>query len=152
MKKIKHFFIVFFISFLIFLIIISILKPIFITKELIFPYAINPFDIISKYPILWKYIKIIYCITCFFNVFLFINSISKFILIKLNNKSNILKKEKPKIYENTSSNFKLLLGIDNLKNNIYILEKGLYQNILITGTIGSRKNCFLHVPIFKPVN
>ena len=33
----------------------------------------------------------------------------------------------------------LFIGQDNKKNNIYIPEKGLYQNILITGTIGCGK-------------
>ena len=51
------------------------------------------------------------------------------------------------------NNLNLLLGInpDNQKQ-IFITEKGLYQNILITGTIGSRKNKFCYVPIFKTIN
>ena len=121
-------------------------------KELIFPYAISTFDIISRYPTLWKYIKIIYCFTCFFNIFLFVNSVSKFILFKLTNTPNIFKKEKTKKSEINNCYFKLFLGTNILKDNIYISEKGLYQNILVTGTIGSRKNRFLHVPLFKPVD
>lgn len=135
MKKIKHLLIVLFISLFIFLIIISIFRPIFIAKELIFPYAIHPFDIISKFPIVWKYLKIIYLISCFFNLFLAVNSISKFILIKFPKKDKkIIKND----LQNQESNFDLLLGTSNLNNKIYIPEKGLYQNILVTGTIGSR--------------
>ena len=134
MKILKHYSIILFISFLLFLIIISIFRPIFKAQELIFPYAINQFDIISKFPKIWFYIKITYCITCFFNIFLAINSIFKFILIKKSKK----KKRKKSNNNYDLGNFNLLLGTDSSNNNIYIPEKGLYQNILITGTIGSR--------------
>ena len=149
MKILKHYSVVLFISFLIFLIIISILKPIFTAQELIFPYSIKKFDIISKFSKTWYYIKLIYCITCFFNLFLAVNSIFKFILIK---GSKTKKKNKSK--KNIDfGNFNLLLGIDSInQNKICIPEKGMYQNILITGTIGSRKNCFLYVSIFKSIN
>ena len=134
MKFLKHYSIVLFISFLLFLIIISIFKPIFTAQELIFPYSVTKFDIILKYPKIWFYIKVIYSITCFLNLFLAVNSIFKFILIKKPKKK---KEHIPKINFN-SGEFNLLLGTDLLHNNIYISEKGLYQNILITGTIGSR--------------
>ena len=149
MKILKHYSIVLFISFLIFLIIINILKPIFTAQELIFPYSIKKFDIISKFPKTWYYIKFIYCITCFFNLFLSVNSIFNFILIK----SSKLKKKK-KCKKNVDfGNFNLFLGTDSInKNKIHIPEKGMYQNILITGTIGSRKNCFLYVSLFKSIN
>ena len=146
MKTLKHYSIVLFISFLIFLIIIIFFWPIFNAKEIIFPYAVTQFDIISKYPKIWFYIKLVYCISCFLNLFLFINSIFKFILfkkIKIKNNKKIIK-------NNISEKFNLLLGADSInKKNIYIPEKGLYQNILITGTIGSRKNRFLYVSYIK---
>lgn len=44
----------------------------------------------------------------------------------------------------------LLVGIDpETKNNIYIPEKGLYQNILITGTIGTGKTSSAMYPFTK---
>lgn len=142
MNFLKHFSIVLFISFLLFLLIISIFKPIFTAKQLFFPYAITKFDIISKFPTVWFYIKLSYCISCFFNLFLFINSIFKFIQ---NKKSKINKIKNPK-FNIDNVNYKLLLGTKSINNDkIYIPEKGLYQNILITGTIGSRKNFFLYV-------
>ncbi|MBO4815481.1 MAG: hypothetical protein J5507_00660 [Clostridia bacterium] len=148
MKILKHYSIVLFISFLLFLIIINIFKPIFKAQELIFPYAITPFDIVTKFPKTWFYIKITYCITFFLNLFLAINSIFKFILIK---KSKI--KNNQNIETNIDfGNFNLLLGTNSItQNNIYIPEKGLYQNILITGTIGSRENCFLYVSYVKSI-
>ena len=68
-------------------------------------------------------------------------------------------KKNPKKKENTDedlinkNNLNLLVGInsDNQKQ-IFIPEKGLYQNILVTGTIGSRKNKFCNVSIFRAIN
>ena len=149
MKFLKRYSTILFISFLLFLIIINIFKPIFNARELIFPYAITKFDMISKFPKVWFYIKLIYCISCFFNIFLAVNSIYKFFLIKKSNKENINKIETNINFEN----FKLFLGNNTVtKNKIYIPEKGLYQNILITGTIGSRKNLILYVPFLKSIH
>ena len=144
-----HFSIVLFISFFLFLIIINIFKFIFFAKELIFPYSVSKFDIISKFPKTWYYIKLIYLISCFFNLYLFINSIFKYILIK---KSKIKKVKKP-VADIDLGNCNLLLGKNSItQNKVYIPEKGLYQNILITGTIGSRKNRFLYVSIYETVS
>ena len=43
----------------------------------------------------------------------------------------------------------LLIGKDSNKNNIYISEKSLYQNILITGTIGTGKTTSAMYPFTK---
>ena len=144
MDFLKHYSIVLFISFLLFLIIINIFKPIFSAQELIFPYAVNKFDIVSKFPTYWFYIKLSYCISLFFNLFLAINSIFKFILIKYIHKSKKTTNKKNCVEFN---DFNLLIGTNYTnQEKIYIAEKGLYQNLLITGTIGSRKNCILYVP------
>lgn len=144
MDFLKHQSIILFISFLLFLIIINIFKPIFNAQELIFPYAVNKFDIVSKFPTCWFYIKLSYCISLFFNLFLAINSIFKFILIKYIHKSKKTSNKKTCVESNT---FNLLIGTNYTnQEKIYIAEKGLYQNLLITGTIGSRKNCVLYVP------
>lgn len=115
-------------------------SPIFNSSTLIFPYAINPFDIISKYPKTWQNIKLIYCITFFISSYVLLNSF--FSIIVLNLKIPIRKKTKlnPILF---SSKINLLLGTDSCtEEKIYITEKALYQNILVTGTIGSRQNKF----------
>lgn len=148
MRFLKHYSIVLFISFLLFLIIINIFKPIFTSQELIFPYAITKFDITSKFPKTWFYIKITYCITCFFNLFLIVNLIFNFLQTR---KSKTKNKSNSEVNIDFG-NFNLLLGTNSInQNKIYIPEKGLYQNILITGTIGSRKNRFLYVSYVKPI-
>ena len=49
-----------------------------------------------------------------------------------------------------SSKINLLLGKNSCtEEKIYITEKSLYQNILITGTIGSRQNKFCNGTISK---
>ena len=45
---------------------IKLFYPIYISNEIIIPYGIHPFDICSKSPQLWKYIKIAYIITFIF--------------------------------------------------------------------------------------
>ena len=113
-------------------------SPVFKAKEVIITYGIKPVDICSKSPILWKYIKIIYVIT-----FLFSNIVLIKILIQknLNQRKNKLartNKIQTKIEEDNK--LKLLIGYNLTENkNIYIAESGLYQNFLITGTIGSGK-------------
>lgn len=148
MRFIKNNLIILFISVLIFLIVLFVFTPIFTATNLIFPYSLSKFDIIVEYPIVWKYIKIIYLINCFITIYLAIFSFNKFIRTikikipkKINTENNLL-----------DSNFSLLLGTsDKTSENIYLQEKGLYQNILVTGTIGSRENCFCNVPIIKTI-
>lgn len=148
MKFIKNSLIILFISILLFLIVLFIFSPIFTATNLIFPYSLSKFDIIVEYPIVWKYIKIMYLINCFITIYLTIFSFSKFIRTikikipkKLNTENNFL-----------NSNFSLLLGTsEKTSQNVYLQEKGLYQNILVTGTIGSRKNRFCNVPFIKTI-
>lgn len=79
----------------------------------------------------------------FFNRFL-----SKLIINKLNKKkfTNFSSNKKSSI----NSNLTLLVG-QNLENNqdIYIPESGLYQNFLITGTIGSGKTSSAMYPFTR---
>lgn len=149
MKFVKKNLIVVFISVLLFLIILYIFRPIFTATNLIFPYSVSKFDIALEYPIAWKYIKITYCVNCFITIYLLINSSQKFLSI---NKVKIHKKTEAKtIVENNQLN--ILLGTNEYNNqNIFISEKSLYQNILVTGTIGSRKDCLCDVSYAKTIN
>ena len=109
--------------------------------ELIITYGLKPFDICSKNPVLWKYLKITHMLTFTFSSIictnLIISKISKKFL-KTRQKSKTLTKEN--LSTHSSKNLQLLVGFDkNSKHNIYIPESGLYQNFLITGTIGSGK-------------
>ena len=119
-------------------------KPIFNAKSLIFPYAIHPFDICKIYPKTWKYIKLAYIFLLFptygniwFHLFRFIIPI---ISSKHNQTNNRHFKVSKPIATNTKTNsLRLLVGLTEDGKSIYINEAGLYQNVLITGTIGTGK-------------
>lgn len=149
MKFIFYFFRLIFVilfSYLLYFFIVKFFTPIFETTSLIFPYAIHPFDICEKIPTGWFYIKLIFKLTLFCNLFSLINSIFPLLFpmkIKSKRKKTRLKKRKTKspcLY--VGNNF-------NDNSPIYINEKGLYQNILVTGTIGSGKTSSAMYPFCK---
>ena len=102
------------------------------TDTIIISYSVHPFNPCYKYPIFWYYFKIIYIVFYFLSTCICSNTIYSLIFkkTKKNNKPPI------NINENTLSIF---VGYNDLQEKIYIPEKGLYQNILVTGTIGSGK-------------
>lgn len=143
---ILRFIFVTFLGLLIYFLIINYFNPIFEATSLIFPYAVHPFDICLKIPLAWFYIKLIFKITLIFNLLTFINSFSSFLFpnkIKLKNKTHRkIKKEQKDLSLYVGNNYK-----DNTP--IHINEKGLYQNILVTGTIGSGKTSSAMYPFCR---
>lgn len=129
----KNFIILFLFSFTLILLNLFIFYPIFISKNIIINFAVHPFNISKKHPEFWHYFKIIYI------VFLTISSFSlSYILIKYFlhlNTNNIIPQN-----ENYTSKLNLKIGYSQIQSkDIFLPEKSLYQNILITGTIGSGK-------------
>lgn len=114
----------------------QIFLPIFNAEEIIVSCGLRPFDICYDNPILWNYIKISFIIFYIFSNYIIINSIiSRFKLFEksISNKPLF-------ISETHDSSLKLLIGKDISSNKkVYIPESGLYQNFLITGTIGTGK-------------
>ena len=51
-----------------------------------------------------------------------------------------------------NSNINLLIGKNEENNSIYLSEKSLYQNILITGTIGTGKTSSAMYPFTRSIN
>ena len=120
----------------------SIFKSIYYSEIIIISFAINPFNIVSEQPLLWNIIKnssIIFYI--FSNLILFFSFSTKIFSKK------IKIKEKKFFLKNT--NLSLLIGKDLKNNSIIIPEKSLYQNILITGTIGTGKTSSAMYPFTK---
>lgn len=147
LKFLKTKFFILLFSIFISIICLIIFKPILTAEDVIFPYSIHPFNISKSYPASWLYIKILYCSNLFIVNFLFINSISSF--LKINKKSKIINNSQTENIEHVDA-VKLLVGTNSYnKEKVFINEKGLYQNILVTGTIGSRKNEFCNVSFFK---
>lgn len=107
--------------------LVSFLNPIFTSESIIFPYSLRPFDICLRYPIAWHYMKIAYVIFYFLSMLILSNSV--YLAFFKDFKFTTKPKEKSQ-----DSSLSLLLGED-----IIIPEKGLYQNMLVTGTIGTGK-------------
>lgn len=114
--------------------------PLHTSHEIIISLGFNTFDICQNNLTLWNFLKTSFCFLYIFVnyllIYILINNSKKYFNSKENNnifiKNNITKKNTKKI--------SLLIGKEiNSKKNIIIPEKGLYQNFLITGTIGTGK-------------
>ena len=124
-------------------IFIQILKPIFQAQELIITYGLKPFDICESNAKLWQYIKIMYIITFFTSNLICSNFVYNKIPIKKKIEKHLDTKDK-------DDKLKLLIGYNQkTKEKIYIPKSGLFQNFLITGTIGSGKTSSAMYPFTK---
>ncbi len=132
-----------FVTFLFFSIYWLNFKPIYIAETIIFPYAINPFNICEEQPFLWNIIKFLSITFCLFSEFIISFWFSQKIFLK--------KVKEKKIEENfiSPNTLSLLIGLNNEHHFITIPEKSLYQNILITGTIGTGKTSSAMYPFTK---
>ena len=93
---------------------------------------------------MWNLIKLLFIFSNLLNLIIISNTIYSVFSRKKNISKNVSQKE-----INKNNNLSLLVGLDDKKNNIYIPEKGLYQNILVTGTIGSGKTSSAMYPFTK---
>ena len=121
-------------------------------------YGLHPFNICMEQPVIWKYIKIWFIFSYIFSSFFIANiffSLFKNLLSMFHfSKKKPIKRKK--IFHQyhflspPSSPLKLLVG-KNAKTEelIYLSEKSLYQNILITGTIGTGKTSSAMYPFTK---
>ena len=125
-------------------------QEIFYSNNIIIDFALHPFNICERYPDLWNFIKITYIISYLISILIISNFIYSFIFSKkeINNKENN-NLSFVEDYSTFNSELKLLVGQDKNNNLIYINEKGLYQNILITGTIGSGKTSSAMYPFTR---
>lgn len=140
-KRIK--FVTIFLS-IFFIIGFIIFSPLYKSNSIYISYGLVPYDICKKQPELWQTLKIIFIISNFITLTFLSNTIySK--LFKFQN----LKSETSYPQTINKCELKLLIGKDKNNNIIYIPEKGLYQNILITGTIGSGKTSSAMYPFTK---
>jgi len=147
MKK-RIYYILFFSSILTFLGIL-IFFPIYTADHIIFPYSLHPFDLCAIPNSLWKLTKLL------FFIFYLITSIilSNLLYINHTNKTqkncNMLETKITNSLIN--SNLNLLIGYSEKNTPIYLCEKSLYQNILITGTIGTGKTSSAMYPFTRQI-
>lgn len=120
------------------------------------------FDICIEQPVLWHYIKIAFIISYVGSSIFIFNSIYSILFSiynKIAHKKDRFKINKhkttyrhsflPSLIEKKSFNLNLLIGLDENGQKITLNEKSLYQNILITGTIGTGKTSSAMYPFTK---
>lgn len=154
MQLIKR--ILFYLFFICFSLLLSyyIFYDIFFSSSIVLNYGFSTLSLSETFPTEWLYIKRLYlifhilawCIISSFLYFYFFNikQFSKKIKENVHFKYNNKKEE----YGNTLS---LYIGTSEENKKIYLSEKSLYQNILITGTIGSGKTSSALYPFCKQI-
>lgn len=126
--------------------------PLFTANEIIINYGFHPFDICSQNPDLWYILKTLYIICFLFSSFIISNFIYIRILIHLpffKPKDKQLINSHQYTKKINKNELSLLIGETSSHQKIYIPESGLYQNFLITGTIGSGKTSSAMYPFTK---
>ena len=131
-----------------------IFSPIYKLDSVYIYYGLVPFDICEKQPKLWITIKIVFIVCSLFNTLFISNSIFSFFINHFNahiennsiNKNSNIIKSKTSLDKNS---LQLLIGKDKNNNPVIVPEKGLYQNMIITGTIGSGKTSSAMYPFTK---
>lgn len=126
-------------------------KPIYEANSVIIPYSLHPYDICITKPDLWEKLKLYFIIFYIASSFICSNSIySKLLFINKNCKSKSHKNDKSNTKISTNSSGLLLFAGKNESDNlVFIPEKSLYQNILITGTIGTGKTSSCMYPFTR---
>ena len=122
----------------------SIFYNIYNSNNVTFYYAIHPFNICNDQPIIWNILKYSSIIFYLFSNFIISYLFSKKIFINNKKKTDNTQKEIIMPYD-----LFLKIGFNNQNNLIIIPEKSLYQNILITGTIGTGKTSSAMYPFTK---
>ena len=119
---------------------LKIFYPIFTSSTIIIEYGLHPFDICIEQPLIWKYIKILFVISYIFSSIILSNSFFS-LFIRPFIKTFSKKIKHPKHISSVNSNeLSLFIGKNIFTDEkIFLPEKSLYQNILVTGTIGTGK-------------
>lgn len=121
-------------SFFICILGVYIFKPVFLSKDIIIPFSLNNFNIATNNPLLWKKLKLIYIIFYILSSIICTNLIFSF--FNKFHKKDITDNYKPSDnITKTANSISLYVGDTENQNLVFIPEKSLYQNILITGTI-----------------
>ena len=149
---------------------ITLFYPVYTSNEIMINFAVNPFNICERYPDTWEKLKLLYIPISSISTLIITNLIysslftkkkqkqkTKSKSISSNNLSLFISKDKfvnknavKSISKSTNSkDLSIIAGKDENNNLVYIPEKSLYQNILITGTIGSGKTSSAMYPFTR---
>lgn len=112
----------------------------YISDTIIISFAVHPFNICERYPEIWHYIKIMYIPVALISSLIIINTIYSSIFTKKKEKENLPVAKPSDLYLNV---------FNETNKDLIIPESGLYQNFLVTGTIGSGKTSSVMYPLTK---
>lgn len=144
MITIRFIFVCFFI-FLVLIFSIILFKPILFCQIPNIQSNIKIFDFILEDNVLWHNIKILYIILIILNSLIISNYLYSRFISKL-----FQSKKVTSLFESFDlSKLHLTVGKDLNNNYVYLSEKSLYQNILITGGIGTGKTSSAMYPFTK---
>lgn len=129
----------------------SLFYSLFNAKEVIISYGIHPFDICSQNPQLWSLIKVSYIVCFIFSILVGCHVFYSRILINFSffRGKDFDKQQETDFATTLKCDLNLLIGKDINGHKIYIPESGLYQNFLVSGTIGSGKTSSAMYPFTK---
>ena len=119
-------------------------KPILFTPANSVVSNLKIFDFILEDPALWHNFKILYIITLLFDAIVISNIIYSKFLSNIFISTNQTQEKAP-----NQNELNLLIGKSGKGEPIYIPEKSLYQNMLITGGIGTGKTASAMYPFTK---
>lgn len=154
-KKLFIFF--FYLTFLSFISLFSfsLFFPLYQSHEIIIPYGLHPFNICVDNPHLWNFIKYSYPFLFLFSYTMLFHFLYHHFFIKSQKFFTHFKNLFFPSFQKSSSStdaFSLSLFLEDSENfskSIFLPENGLYQNFLITGTIGSGKTSAAMYPFTK---
>ena len=125
--------------------------PIYSADSIMVPYSLHPYDICIENYELWKNIKLYFIIFYITASLIYSNFFYTLFFRHFHFKRGFIHKKCNSCAKQFTDNSDLLLMVGkNEKNNlIFLPEKSLYQNILVTGTIGSGKTSCCMYPFTR---
>lgn len=135
-----------FFTFLSLFIYFLIFYKIFFNINVIFSFSVHPVEINLSHPLFWKNIKIYSIFLSFLSNLLIFNQIFNILFNKISFSTKKVSNNDENI---DNSKINLLIGLDKNNEKVFLNEMGLYQNILITGTIGSGKTSSAIYPFLE---
>lgn len=121
-----------------------IFHPLYTSTNVIIDLSSHSINLSSEYSNLWEGLKSLYLVFFVFSNFIYSNMLYPIFFNKNKNKTKLSELQKTQMED-------LYLGINDSLSEIPIIipKEGLYQNILITGTIGTGKTSSAMYPFTK---
>ena len=141
----KIFFVIYFSVFFT-AIMLVILLPVFNASEISYSLGFVNIELSKKFPTAWINLKNIYCLTCFLSFLIIINSVFSISQIFLSGIIHSNSQDLPMI-QSDDNKLSVHIGQNSKKELVSIPINGLYQNVLVTGSIGSGKTSSLLYPL-----